>query len=112
MRFSAAASGTSFSRPQILTTASLRANECPKSYPLTDGSISSISFPALRDRRADEVDDRLRRRARREDLCDAQLLELGDVLGWDRPADRHDHVVDSLCPQELHDPRDERHVRA
>src|SRR5258708_27933949 len=107
MRFSTAASGTSFTRTQIFTTASLRANECPKSYRLTDGSIS---LPALGDRRADEVDDRLRRRARREDLGDAQLLELGDVLGRDGPADRHHHAVDSLRSQQLHNPRDERHV--
>src|ERR687898_473924 len=65
-----------------------------------------------RDGAADEVDDRRRRRARGEDLGHPELLELRDVLRGDRAADRDDDVLGVLLAQELHDARDERHVRA
>ena len=42
---------------------------------------------------ADEVDDLLRRGARGEDLRHAELLELGDVVGRDGPADGDEDVV-------------------
>ena len=45
---------------------------------------------------ADEVDDRLCGSAGREHLRDAQALELGDVLGWDRAADGDHDVIDTL----------------
>ena len=60
----------------------------------------------------DEVDDRLRRRARREDLGDAELLELRDVLVGDRPADHDDDVAGVLLVEQLDHLRHERHVRA
>ena len=41
-----------------------------------------------------------------------ELLELGDVLRRDRPADGDHHVVRVLLAQQLDDARHERHVRA
>src|SRR5437588_20433 len=64
------------------------------------------------DRAANEVDDLLGRGARGEDLGHAQLLELGYVLGRDRPAHGHHHVLGALLPEQVHDAGDERHVGA
>ena len=54
----------------------------------------------------------LGRRAGREHLGHAELLELGDVLRGDRAADRDDDVAGVLLAQQLDDARDERHVGA
>ena len=48
----------------------------------------------------------------REHLRDAELLQLGDVVVGDRPADNQHHVLRALAPEQLGDPRHERHVRA
>src|SRR5207247_836007 len=69
----------------------------------------SAGFPLLHGA-LDEVDDVLRGSAGREDLGDAEALELGDVVGRDRAADGEKHVVDALLAQQLDDPRDECHV--
>src|SRR4051794_21247100 len=61
---------------------------------------------------ADELDDVLRRGTGAEDLGDAELLELGDVLGGDRAADDDQHFLGLLIAQQLDDPRHERHVGA
>src|SRR3712207_9508492 len=53
------------------------------------------------DRRPDEVDDRLRRGAGREDLGDAELLELGDVLVGDRAARSEEHTSELQSRQYL-----------
>ena len=63
-------------------------------------------------RSPEEVDDLRDRRAGREDLGDALLLERGHVLARDRAADDDEHVLDAVLAQPLEDPRHERHVRA
>ena len=50
---------------------------------------------------ADPVDDLRGGRARREDLRDAEALELGDVLVRDDPAAEDDDVVDTPLGQQL-----------
>src|SRR5262245_3039060 len=50
---------------------------------------------------ADEADDVLRGRARREDLLHTDGLERGDVLGRDDAAAEDRHVVGALVVQEL-----------
>ena len=60
----------------------------------------------------DEVDDRLRRRARGEHLGDPELLELRDVLVGDRAADDDEDVAGVLLVEQLDDLRHQRHVRA
>src|SRR5579884_2305561 len=68
---------------------------------------------ALRpDRAPDELDRILRRGPGREHLGDAELLELLDVVGGDRAANREHHIVHPLLTQQLEDPRHQRHVRA
>src|ERR671915_1129284 len=62
--------------------------------------------------RADEVHDLARRRARREHLGHAALLELARVVAGDRPPDDHEHVLGALVAQPVQDSRHERHVRA
>src|ERR1700730_7856805 len=114
MRFSTAASGTSLTRTHIFIRLPLLGNWYPPTqcYPirrLTDESIGNL---VLTHRAADEVYDRLCGRAGRKDLRHAQLLELGDVLGGDRPADSHEHIVDALLAQQSDDPRHEGHMRA
>src|SRR5439155_24534079 len=108
--FSTAASGTSFTSTHIFILSLLLVlcwGGCYSLAPLTDESISRG-----RGGLADEIDDRLRRSPGREDLRHAESLELGDVIGRDRPADRHDDIVDPLRAEQLDDARDERHVRA
>src|ERR1041385_4256149 len=61
---------------------------------------------------ADVIDDVLRRRTRRKDLCDAELLELRDVLVRNDASAEQDHVVEGLRAHELEDARKERHMRA
>src|SRR3954468_1488624 len=101
MRFWTAASGTSLTKTQIFTCASSGKRTfgiLPDA--LTDESIgrrgragfalpagsAALARGALGDGVADEVDDGLRRRPGREDLGDAEGLELGDVVGGDRAA--------------------------
>ena len=45
---------------------------------------------------ADELDDLVGAGPGGEDLGDAELLQLGDVVGRDRAADRDQDVVDAL----------------
>ena len=59
-----------------------------------------------------ELDDRTSRRARREHLGDALLLQLAHVVVRDRPADDDEHVLGALIAQQRKDARHERHVRA
>src|SRR3954451_5264483 len=126
MRFCTAASGTSFTKTQIFTFASSVGQTCsilPAALtyesighradgpaPSRDAGDRSARC-ALRHRAADELDDVLGRRARREDLRDAQGLQLGDVVGGDRAADGEDDVVDALLAEQLDDAGHERHVR-
>ena len=74
--------------------------------------VRALGRRALGDGAADEVDDLVGRRAGREDLGNAQLLQLGDVVGGDRAADGDDHVVDALIGQHRDDLRHQRHVGA
>src|SRR5262245_48479599 len=60
---------------------------------------------------ADEADDVLRGRARREDLLHAHRLERGDVLGRDDPAAEDRHVVGALVVQQLEHALEEIVVR-
>src|SRR4051794_25774816 len=117
MRFSTAASGTSLTRTQIFNSgASSETGKCvfamgsaADDTALTDQPIALAYASARRVRRAGrealrrgadcaahERDDVLRGRAGCKDLGDAELLQLGDVVGRDRAADRDDHVVDVL----------------
>src|SRR3954454_11714605 len=128
IRFCTAASGTSLTRTQIFTSWPPVANGAWASYTLTDESIGSVgrrgawvrrgarAAPSARStppyRVLDEVDDRLRRGARREHLRHTELLELRDVVGRDRAAHGQQHVVDALLAQELDDARHQGHVRA
>src|SRR4051812_39940680 len=83
IRFSTAASGTSFTRTQIFTwNGLLWANERSRWYPI-DSSVNRVVRRGrlLRYGAADEVDDVLRGRPGREHLGDAELLELRDVVG-------------------------------
>src|SRR3954471_2673255 len=66
----------------------------------------------LADVRAHPVDDRLHRRARGEDLPDAEALELVDVRLGDDPAAEHHDVLGAALAQELDDAGEERHVGA
>src|SRR4029078_5026772 len=50
--------------------------------------------------------------ARREDLLDAGALELGDVVGRDDAAAEHQDLTGAALAELLHDPWEERHVRA
>src|SRR5438094_1403681 len=58
------------------------------------------------------VDDGGRGRAGGEDLLDAGVLELGDVVLRDDAATEHDHVVGTLLPEALDHTREQRHVRS
>ena len=61
---------------------------------------------------SDPGDDVVGARARREDLCDAELLELGDVVFRNDPAAEHRYVAAALLLQLGEDLREQRHVRA
>src|SRR3954452_5994075 len=128
IRFWTAASGTSLTRTQIFTSWPPVANGAWASY-YVELRVNRVRRTALRGSPArrsaapsarstpayrvlDEVDDRLRRGARREHLGHAELLELRDVVGRDRAADGQQHVVGALLAEELDDPRHQRHVRA
>src|SRR3954452_23142799 len=128
IRFWTAASGTSLTRTQIFTSWPPVANGAWASY-YVELRVNRVRRTALRGSPArrsaapsarstpayrvlDEVDDRLRRGARREHLGHAELLELRDVVGRDRAADGQQDVVDALLAQELDDPRHQGHVRA
>src|SRR6266496_4134626 len=67
-------------------------------------------------RRADvgayPLDDVLHRGAGREDLCDADSLQLGDVGVRDDAAAEHHHVGDVLLGEQLHGLGEQGHVRA
>src|SRR5207248_7724058 len=65
-----------------------------------------------RDAGPEERDDVAGRSTGREDLRDAELLELGDVGSRDRPAYDHQHLAGAALAQQLDDPWHERHVRA
>src|ERR1700754_3061367 len=75
-------------------------------------TVPSGRYSSRGDGALDEVDDRLRGRARGEDLGDPELLQLRDVLIGDRPPDGDDDVARVLLAQQLDHARDERHVRA
>src|SRR2546426_8834526 len=60
----------------------------------------------------EELDDLLERHSGTEDALEARLLQLRDVLRGDDPAARDDDVRGLLLLQDLHDAREERHVRA
>jgi ribonuclease BN (tRNA processing enzyme) len=62
--------------------------------------------------RFEEVDDLGDGGAGREDLCDAPLLERGDVVLWDRPSYDHEDVLHPILTQAVQDLRDEGHVGA
>ena len=64
------------------------------------------------ERAAQEIDDRARRRARGEDLGDAEPLELVGVLRRNRAADDDEDVTRVVLAETLYDPRHQRHVRA
>src|SRR4051794_26540147 len=109
IRLVTAASGTSLTRTQIFMASPWANGRCGT----LPGSLTRKSTNRLPgDGAPDELDDVLRRRAGREDLGDAELLELRDVLAGDRPADGHHDVLYPLLAQQLHDARDERHMCA
>src|SRR5579884_2023091 len=60
----------------------------------------------------DPVDQVLRRGFGVEDVADAEGLELRDVVFLDHAAADHDDVVDLALHQQLHDAREDGHVRA
>src|SRR6478736_6585232 len=60
---------------------------------------------------ADPADDLHRRRAGREDLGDAELLERGDVVVGDDAAAEDDDVARVTLGEQLDDPREEGQVR-
>ena len=66
----------------------------------------------LADVLAHPLDDRHRRGAGREDLRDAERLELRDVVLGDDPAAEDDDVVGAALAQQLHHPGEQRHVGA
>src|SRR4051794_1051275 len=104
IRFSTAASGTSFTRTQIFNGSLLWDGTCDQNNRLTDQSIAcGCGRSGGGDGAADEVHDRLGARSGREDLRDAQPFELRDVVAGDRPPDRDEDVVDALLGEQLHD---------
>src|SRR5262245_30514045 len=60
----------------------------------------------------DEIDDLLHRRAGKEDAFDADGGELGNVDVRNDPADHHEHIVQPLLLEEIHEPRRDVIVRA
>src|SRR2546421_5217869 len=108
--FSTAASGTSFTRTHIFISRATPWVLLRRSYSLGALTDESISF--LRGRLTDVIHDRLRRGAGGEHLGHAEPLELRNVLGRDRAADRDEHVLDPLFAQQLDYAWHERHVGA
>src|SRR5262249_14243573 len=74
---------------------------------LTDESISGSGGG----RPANEINDLLGRGTRCEDLGDAQFSQLGNVLGGNRSAYCHDHIVYALLAQQRNHTRNQSHVR-
>src|SRR4051812_34294940 len=75
------------------------------------GSTGRLGLPSV-ERLLEPLVDGVQRGARREELGDADLLELGDVgVGDDAAAEHHD-LAQAPLPQELHHAREERHVGA
>src|SRR4051794_490398 len=121
MRFSTAASGTSLTRTQIFTGSwppvterafASYSESCPIDLSVNHTARRRRAPGLWRDGALDVVDDRLGRRAGREDLGDPELLELRDVLGRDGAPDGDDDIARVLLAQELDHLRHERHVGA
>ncbi len=62
------------------------------------------SGDSLREPRGQELDDRARRRARREDLGDTELAQLVGIGSRNRASEHDEHVVGLGRPQKLEDP--------
>src|SRR5258705_12713177 len=60
----------------------------------------------------DKVDDILHRGSREEYALDSHLVQLGDVDVGNNAADYHQHVLQSLLPQELHQAPADVHMGA
>jgi hypothetical protein len=90
----------------------LRANAGTQFDPRCVAALARVVCRSGRYAALDEVDDVRRRAAGSEDLGDPELLEFGDVIRWDGPADGDDDVVGPLLPEKLHDFRHQRHMRA
>src|SRR4051794_24646462 len=99
--------GPAYSSGACSATSARTWNRSPRRRAPTRSGRRPRPRARLADRAAYEVDDLLRGRAGREDLGHAELLQLGDVLGRDRAADRDHHVVGALLLQQVHHTRHE-----
>ena len=61
---------------------------------------------------ANKIHDVLRGRSRQKNFGDSSFLQPGDIRFGNNPADQHGHVIHVLGPQQLHQLRAERIVRA
>src|SRR5512140_3769966 len=60
---------------------------------------------------ANEADDFVHGSSRLEDRRNADLLEVGDVLVGNDPADHYEYIVHLVLTQKIHDARDDGVVR-
>jgi HD-GYP domain-containing protein (c-di-GMP phosphodiesterase class II) len=76
------------------------------------GALARVVRRSGSDRPLDEVDDVRGGTSGGEDLGYAKLFQFRNVVRRDRAADRDDHVLGALLPEQLDDFRNKRHVRA
>ena len=79
--------------PADLVVPERSAERHPRDAAGTRSTSRTPSVVPRADRSPNEVDRRLRRGARCEHLSHTKTLELSDVIGRDRAAHRHDHVL-------------------
>jgi hypothetical protein len=76
------------------------------------GALARVVRRSGSDRPLDEVDDVRGGTSGGEHLGHAKLFQLRNVVRRNRAADRDDHIVGALLPEQLDDLRNKRHVRA
>ena len=74
-------------------------------------SRCELGLPGV-ERLLEPLVDGCKRRARREERGDTDLLERGDVVIGDDAAAEHHHVAEAPLAQQLQHPAEQRHVRA